>query len=542
MDQLDKPTKGEFLRLPSDQETAIANDLQAKDVRENDRQKDDQPNGQKDSHIDARKDDQTNDQKDGHIDSRKDDRKNGHKDRQKEGYPRRFRLPSWLPYGFLGFGIFVVVAIAFRPPPIAVDLGQVTQGPLHVTVDAEGKTRVKERYVVSTPVAGRLQRIDLDAGDRVEAETVIAQIDPLPLTTQVRTAQARLQSLQAELIGVETQRPKSEELTQAEARLREAEAEQQAAAADVAQTQADLAQAERDRIRAQDLEVDGAISRQAREDAELEETQLIQELEAAQRRLEGAIANVAAAKEALPLLRAEQRDPDYLIDAYRAQIAGVEAELVNLADEARRTTIEAPITGSVLRIPDDSARFVEAGDPLIELGDPMDIELVIDVLSADAVKINPGDTIWVEQWGGSETLTATVSYIEPSAFTETSALGVEEQRVNVIGLLAEPTGIPTDATTMASSLMSLGDGYRIETRTVIWSDDQALQVPISALYRCGQEWCVFVVENNRAHSRRITIGPRNTMAAVVESGLNLGEHVILHPSEQVETGSKVAEH
>ncbi|MBE7380124.1 MAG: HlyD family efflux transporter periplasmic adaptor subunit [Leptolyngbya sp. SIO1E4] len=440
--------------------------------------------------------------------------------------PRR-SLPRWLPYGLAGLGIAILVALAFRPAPIPVDVGEVTEGPLQVTVDAEGKTRVQDRYVVAAPVSGRLQRIGLEAGDPVEAGAVVAQIDPLPLDTQVRAAQARLRELQAELAGVDTQRPKSEELTQAEARLRSTEATQQAAAADVAQTQAALEQARRDRTRAEDLEADGAISRQEREAAELEETRLAQALEAAQQELEGAIADVAAAQEALPLLRAEQRDPDYLVSAYQAQIAGVEAELANLADEAQRTTIVAPVSGSVLRLPEASARFVQAGDPLIELGNPAELELVIDVLSADAVPIEPGDTILVEQWGGPDALTATVSYIEPAAFTEVSALGVEEQRVNVVGAFKDDIAD------------SLGDGFRIDARIVIWADDNTLQVPISALYRCDTDWCVFVVEDGRASPRQVTISRRSTAAAAIESGLQPGEQVILHPSEQIEAGRQV---
>lgn len=447
----------------------------------------------------------------------------------------RLRLPRWLPYGLTGVGIVVLVVLAFRPAPIPVDIGYVTQGPLQVTVDAEGKTRVQDRYVVAAPVAGRLQRIDWDAGDVVEAGAIVAQIDPLPLDMQVQVAQARLQELQAELAGVDTQRPKAEELRQVAARLRSAEANQQAAAATVAQTRAALEQASRDRTRAQELEAAGAIARQARETAELDETRLIQELEAAQRELEGAIAEVADAQEALPLLRAEQRDPDYLVDTYRAQIAGVEAELANLADEARRTTIMAPIGGRVLRVPEASARFVSAGEPLIELGNPGELELVIDVLSADAVKISPGDAILVEQWGGSAPLMATVSDIEPAAFTETSALGVEEQRVNVIGRLTTPSA----GTTLESAKTPLGDGYRIEARIVIWTHDNTLQVPVSALYRCGQEWCVFVIEGGLAHARQITISQRSTTAAAVESGLQSGEPVILHPSEHIESGRKV---
>ncbi|MEM9266458.1 MAG: HlyD family efflux transporter periplasmic adaptor subunit [Cyanobacteria bacterium P01_F01_bin.13] len=439
----------------------------------------------------------------------------------------RRRLPRWLPYGFAGLGIAVLVALAFRPTPIPVDIGTVTTGPLQVTIDAEGQTRVTDRYVVSAPVDGRLQRIDLEAGDEVQADTVVAQLDPLPLDSKVRTAQARLQELRAELVGVDTQRPKAEALAQAAARLQSAEATQQAAAAEVEETRVALEQSRRDRTRAQNLEPRGAISRQARESAELEVDRLVQELAANEKRLGSAIANVSAAQEALALLREEQRDPDYLEDAYRAQIRGVEAELANLVDEAGRTTIAAPISGTVLRVPDESARFVQAGDPLIELGNPGDLELVIDVLSTDAVQIQPGDTIIVDQWGGPEPLTATVSYIEPAAFTEVSALGVEEQRVNVIGTLSGPVANP------------LGDRYRIEARIVIWADDNVLQVPVSALYRCGESWCVFVVEAGRVQPREISIDHRSTMAAEVTDGLQSEERVVLHPSEQLQAGRQV---
>ncbi len=442
---------------------------------------------------------------------------------------RRIRLPRWLPYGLAGLGVAVLVGLAFRPTPIPVDIGTATMGPLQVTVDAEGQTRVTDRYVVSAPVAGRLQRIDLEAGDAVEANTVIAQLDPLPLDARVRTAQARLRELQAELVGVDTQRPKAEALAQAAARLQAAEATQQAAAAEVEETRVALEQARRDRTRAQDLQTRGAISRQAREAAELEENRLVQELAANEKRLGSAIANVAAAQEALALLREEQRDPDYLEEAYRAQIAGVEAELANLVDEAQRTTILAPISGTVLRVPDESARFVQAGDPLIELGNPEELELVIDVLSTDAVKIKPGDQIVVDQWGGPEPLAATVSYIEPAAFTEVSALGVDEQRVNVVGTLSD----------LGAS--SLGDRYRIEARIVIWANDNVLQVPVSALYRCGESWCVFVVEADRAQPREIRINHRSTMAAEVTEGLRVGEQVVLHPNEELEANRQVKE-
>ncbi|MGD1895952.1 MAG: efflux RND transporter periplasmic adaptor subunit [Phormidesmis sp.] len=450
---------------------------------------------------------------------------------------KRKRLPRSLLYGLASFSIVALVALAFRPAPISVDIGQVTRGPLQVTIDAEGKTQVQERYVISAPVAGRLQRIELEAGDTVEAEELIAQIDPLPLNAQVNEAQARLQQLQAELAGVETQRPKSQAIAQAEAQLQSAEAARRDAAAQVTEAEAALEQAQRDRRRAQNLEASGAISRQQRESAELNETRQAQALESMKQQLDSAIAQVTTAQESIALLRAEQRDPDYLISAYEAQIAGVEAELTNLADEADRTNIFAPTSGTVLRILEESARFVSSGDPLLEIGeiDKVDgaaqLELVIDVLSADAVKIKPGDTILVEQWGGPKTLTATVSRIEPAAFTEVSALGVEEQRVNVIGTFADND--------ISLSELALGDGYRIEARIVIWEANNVLRVPVSALYRCDTAWCVFCVENGRAYSREIKIAQRSPNLAAVEAGLQVEETVILHPNDQIESGRKV---
>lgn len=435
-------------------------------------------------------------------------------------------LPRRLSYLLAGLGTLALIVLAFRPSPIPVDLGLIERGELKVTVDAEGKTRVKERFVVAAPVDGRLARVDLDEGDPVEPGRVLARIDPLPLDTQVKAAQARLQELQAEIAGVETQRPKQAALIQAEARIRAAEAERRETEAEIEKAEAALEQATRDRIRAQELETTGAIARQQRESAELLETSRTRELEAAQRQLEGAIAEVAAAREALAILQAEQRDPDYLIDAYRAQIAAVEAELTNLADEASRTEIHSPVAGFVLRVLQQSARFIEAGSPLIELGDPSDLEIVIDVLSTDAVKVQPGAAILIEHWGGESALMAEVRYVEPAAFTEISALGVEEQRVNIIGDFVDPA-------------VPLGDGYRVEARIVVWQGEDVLKMPVSALFRCGEAQCVFVSEHGRAHQRQVVIGRRSEFEAVVQQGLAAGEQVILHPTEQIEQGRRI---
>ncbi|NEP16649.1 MAG: HlyD family efflux transporter periplasmic adaptor subunit [Leptolyngbya sp. SIO4C1] len=441
--------------------------------------------------------------------------------------PWRKRLPRRLPYWLAGLGIAVLLAVVLRPAPVPVELGQVRTGPLQVTIAAEGKTRVRDRYVIAAPVAGRLARIVLEPGDAVQADAVVAQIDSLPLDTEVDAAQARLSELQAQLAGVETQRPKAAAIAQAQANISAAVASQRQAEARYQDAQAVLAQAIRDRDRMRSLEAAGAQSRQAREAAELAATQQQRAVEAARRQVEAETASVTAARNALAVLQAEQQDPDYLLEVYRAQIASAEAALTRLTDEAQRTTVSAPAAGSVLRVLQKSDRYVQAGDPLLEVGDAAQLELVIDILSADAVRVTPGAPIEIEHWGGAQPLRAQVRYVEPAAFTEVSALGVEEQRVNVIADLVEPP-------------QTLGDGYRVEAQIVTWADDDVLKVPLSALFRCEDEaWCVFVAENGQAQRRQVGLGPRSDAEAVVEQGLSNGEPVILYPSEQIKPGQRI---
>jgi HlyD family secretion protein len=422
-------------------------------------------------------------------------------------------------------GTVGLIALVFRPAPTRVDLVTVEREDLQVTVDAEGQTRVQDRFVVAAPVDGRLARIDLSAGDVVEEGEIVARIDPLPFTSQVQQAQARIESLRAEIAGVDTQRPKDSALEQARDRIQAAQAEQRQAQANLARAEAELAQAQRDRQRAEELSARGAIPAQDFESARLAETSRQQEVKAAQERLQGAISAVNAAQQDLAILQAEQQDPDYLVDVYQAEIDQVEAELARLADEAKRTDIISPVSGRVLRVPEESARFVTAGTALIELGNPDLLELEIDVLSSDAVKIQPGDTIQVNQWGGDETLLAKVRYIEPSAFTQVSALGVEEQRVNII---ADFVDLP----------VPLGDGFRIDTQIVIDEAQEALTIPISALFPCDPGTCVFTVEDGRARLTEVTPGPRNTFESVITSGLDEGDTVIAFP-ESVEAGHRV---
>jgi HlyD family secretion protein len=431
----------------------------------------------------------------------------------------------WL-YGLGGLGLVGLVVYSLRPQPIEVDLAVIERGPLQVTVNAEGQTRVRDRYVIAASVDGELQRIDLRAGDSVEAGAVVGQIAPLPLTSQVEATQAQLRAVQAQLAGVDTQRPKPAAINQAETRIRAAQAQVNQAQAQVNQAQAAWEQAQRDLDRLATLHRQGAIARQDWEVAQLTETQRRQELATARQQVAVAQADVQAARDALAVLLAEQRDPDYLVDVYQAQRAGLEAELASLADDARRTTITAPASGQVLQIMEPSARYVAAGTPLLSVGNPNSLELVIDILSTDAVRVAPQTPIRVDRWGGDEVLSATVRRVEPSAFTKVSALGVDEQRVNVIADFTDPA-------------VPLGDGFRVEAQIVVWEAADVLKIPISALFRCDTDWCTFVAAEGRAQVRPVTLGPRSDFEAVVEAGVEAGEQVVLYPGDAIEAGTPI---
>jgi HlyD family secretion protein len=351
-------------------------------------------------------------------------------------------------------------------------------------VDEEGETRVRQRFVVAAPAAGRLLRIELDEGDAVEVGEVVARIVPAPLDPRDRAA--------------------------AQARLEAAEAAQHAASARASLAGAALAQAERDLSRSQRLREAGARSDEELERARLARTRAQRELEAARFAAAAADHEVEAARAVLMSARASRPAP-----------GGEDCLAPGSCIEVR-----APVAGRVLRVHEESERIVPAGAPLVELGDPAAIEIVVDVLSADAVKIEPGADLWVEDWGGDEALRATVRRVEPAGFTKISALGVEEQRVNVIADFAEPPD-------------GLGDGYRIEARIVIWQAADVVRVPASALFRHGEGWAVFVAEGSVARRREVEVGARGPFQAEVKDGLREGERVVLHPSDRLADGVRV---
>jgi HlyD family secretion protein len=375
----------------------------------------------------------------------------------------------------IGLGAAVALAAAgavalLRPARLRVETAPVVRGSLRVTVDEEGETRVRDRYVVAAPVAGRVARIELQEGDPVAAGAVVGRLFASPLDARARE--------------------------QAAARVAEAEDAQRAADASVAQVQAAAEQARRSCQRAQELAARNLIAPEERERAELEETTRGRELESAQFRAQAAAHDVEVARAAL------------LVGAGTAM------------------PLRAPVTGRVLRIPERSERVVLAGTPLLELGDPTKLEIVADLLSSDAVRVKPGDVILIEGWGGGETLRGRLRRVEPSGFTKVSALGVEEQRVNVIGDFVDPPG-------------PMGDRYRVEVRIVVWEGRDVLQVPTSALFRHGDGWSVFVIERGRARQRDVRVDHRGTFETEIVRGLSDGDVVVRNPSDRITDGLRV---
>ena len=372
--------------------------------------------------------------------------------------------------------IGAIVAYALVPSRLLVEVGRVESGPLQVTIDQEGETRAHDRFIMSAPVPGRLLRVELEEGDAVKRDQVVARIDPLPLN----------------------QRERQEIL----ARIEAAEAAERQAIAREAHAREDWEQTHRDRERAERLARDGVISAQALEVARNADITAGQELDAAKYSAQMAASEVKIARSGLVGLDAD---------------AGKVGPLIQL---------RSPVAGRVLRVIEKSERVVSAGTSILTLGDPKRLEIVADVLSTDAVKIQPGMPVFLEGWGGDHPIRARVRLVEPGGFTKVSALGIEEKRVNVIADFVDPPG-------------PLGDGYRVETRTVVWSSEKVLKIPQSALFRHGQGWSVFAIENGRAKTREVEIGQRNESEAQILRGLTNGEEVILYPSNEVSDGARV---
>ena len=385
--------------------------------------------------------------------------------------------------GSIILAIIVLVILSLQQQSIGVDVAQVKCGDLLVTIDDEGQTRLKDVYAVSAPVAGRVRRIDIEAGDPVIAsETVLAMFEPSdPAMLDVRSR------------------------SEAEAIVRAAEAAVGLGNAEQSRAQAQLNFAQVELNRAVPLAERGTISQ-----ATLDQRQLSLLTAQAQR------------AEAVASLRKVRAD---LETARATLITAQESENVS-ADSDDLIPVRAPISGRVLRVLQESEGVVATGTVLMELGDPTELEIEVDLLSTDAVRIKPGDRVIIDDWGGDMPLEGRVRLVEPFGYTKVSALGIEEQRVNVI----------IDFVSPQSDWQSLGHGYRVEARVVVQERKNVMTIPVSALFRSGDSWAVFADDDGTAVLKEITLGERNTLEAEVAGGLEVDDAVILHPSDSIEHG------
>jgi HlyD family secretion protein len=374
---------------------------------------------------------------------------------------------------------------AFTPKAAIVELAEVTRGRFEQTIDEDGKTRVRERYIVSAPLAGRVQRIALKAGDAVARGAVLAAMTPAT----------------PPFIDARTERELQERVGAAEATLARANTQVEHARAELAQNRADAQ-------RTQKLAAQGFVS-----STQLERDNL--KVTLSHRAVEAADFERDAAQHQLDLARAA------LTRSRQAAQGGRSEQL----------EIRAPVAGRVLRVAQESEAVVALGAPLLEIGDPTDLEVVIDVLSGDALQITPGQAVKLERQNSTlAALDGRVRKIEPSAFTKVSALGVEEQRVNVI----------IDITSPREQWQNLGDAYRVDARIVIHNANDAVKVPVAALFRDGAQWAVFVADGNVARKRMIETSRRSAREAQVDKGLAPAERVILYPGDAVRDGRRVS--
>lgn len=386
-------------------------------------------------------------------------------------------------FALIAVVIVVLLFLGLRPQPVLVETAVVQRAPLRVTIDEEGVTRLKDRYLVSAPVSGFVRRIEFKVGDLVKQSDLLTELEPL--RSNVLDPRSR---------------------AEAEARVAAARAGLQAA-----EEQAEAAKADADHY-----------ADEYQRKLQLSKTRVISDDELSQAR--------AADQRARALLRSAQ----FAVDVARYDLDAASTSLKYSAaqDSAgvlkERVPIRAPVSGAVLKVLRESEGVVNAGSPLVELGDPAALEVAVDVLSFDAIQISPGTQVELTGWGG-DILLGSVRLVEPVGFTEVSALGVEEQRVWVV----------VDITSSAEQWNNLGDGYRVEANFILWEGQDVLQVPNASLFRVKGEWALFVARDGEAVLTSVKLGKRNGLFAQVIEGVEEGEEVIQHPDNDLADGVRV---
>lgn len=394
------------------------------------------------------------------------------------------RLFIWL---FLAGVLVSALLVLFWPRSLAVDLATVSPGPLVVTVDEEGRTRVRDSFVVSAPLTGRMSRIEASVGDVVTAnESVIAEIEPIdPALLDARS------------------------LEQARADLKSAQSAEALAKANLARGQAELEFVESELERSRQLRNDRMIS---------------------VRDLDVAVRNAKTARAAVETLSAALEVSRHDLERARAQLM-TPTESASLRQECTCVPVMSSTDGQILQVLRESEGIVTAGEPLVEIGDVKDLEIVVDLLSTDAIKVQPGQRVIIRDWGGNGELDGVVRRVEPFARTKVSALGIEEQRVNVIIDLNSPAQMET----------GLGHGFQVAISIVLWEADEVLTVPLTALFRDGDAWALYVEQDGRAVMREVALGRKTQLRAQITDGLQAGERIVLYPSDRIIDNTRVTQ-
>ena len=394
---------------------------------------------------------------------------------------------TWAVYALIGLGVLLALYYVFRADPIPVDTGSILRAPMRVTIDEEGVTSVRELYVVSAPVGGRVRRLDLKVGDRVvEKRNLVASIEPAsPAFLDERSRRSARAMFHAAQAGAAL----------ATAKLNSANAE--------------LEYAQTDFKRAETLARRETVSQKTLDQARLE---------------------VAMRKAAVDSAKAELMVREQELESARANM--IEPGLIPEGTSGLCCVqVMAPATGQIIKVHSESEKVIAQGTPILEIGDPKDLEIIVELLSSDAVKLKVGAPAEIVQWGGNWPLKARIRRIEPTAFTKVSALGIDEQRVKVHLDIDDPH----------ERWKLLGHDYRVYAKIELWSGTDVVQVPLSALFRKGNEWSVYVERDGTAELRTIRIGARNDLTAQIIEGLQPDEKVVLHPSDRIADGVRIIE-
>ena len=396
---------------------------------------------------------------------------------------QRISKGKWAFWLLMALVAAIVFALILRPEPVWVDLASVERGPMEVTILEEGKTRVKDRYLISSPVAGYIHRVQLDVGDTVIPGELLTFVDPTP----------------ASILDARTRAEAEARAAAAQAALQSIQQKVQAAEAD-----AEFAQNEYQRLLA------------------LEESRFV-----STEQLQQAKSTAARAQAILRSARFDEEVAAHELAAAQTRLQ-ISTASSNGQKPAERVAVRSPVNGAVLALVRQSEGVIQAGEAILEVGDPGALEVVVDVLSFDAVKLEPGLRVRLSGWGGSE-LEAAVWRIEPIGFEDVSALGVEEQRVQVIADMVSPR----------EHWQQLGDGYRVDADFILWQAEDVLQVPASAIFEYEGQPAVFVVEDEVAKLRALATGPSNGLMTQVTNGLKEGDQVVRHPARGLEDGDRI---